>query len=63
LTAAGCRVNETPVDEDKPQRAQRLAAALRANLHRRKQQARRRAGAERDGCEPKEPDSDEPDSD
>jgi hypothetical protein len=53
LTATGRRTNytgrfakrgrETPVDDSKTQRDQRLAAALRANLHRRKQQARERA--------------------
>ena len=31
------------MDDSKTQREQRLAAALRANLHRRKQQARERA--------------------
>jgi hypothetical protein len=48
------------MDEDKTQRAQRLAAALRANLHRRKQQTRRRTGEAEplgDG-EPHEPNSD-----
>jgi hypothetical protein len=37
------RVGEDPVDDSKTQREQRLAAALRANLQRRKQQARERA--------------------
>jgi hypothetical protein len=37
------QVGEDPVDDSKMQREQRLAAALRANLHRRKQQARQRA--------------------
>jgi hypothetical protein len=36
-------VREEPVDDNKTAREQRLAAALRANLHRRKQQARERA--------------------
>jgi hypothetical protein len=36
-------VGEEPVDDSKTQREQRLAVALRANLHRRKQQARQRA--------------------
>jgi hypothetical protein len=56
---------EQQVDEDKTQRAQRLAAALRANLSRRKQQARRRTGdtePQGDG-EPLEPNSDKPNSD
>jgi hypothetical protein len=53
LTVAGRRgnytgqirdpVGEEPVDDSKTQREQRLAVALRANLHRRKQQARQRA--------------------
>jgi hypothetical protein len=44
----GSRVREEPVDDNKTQREQRLAAALRANLHRRKQQARERGRAESD---------------
>jgi hypothetical protein len=53
------------VDEDKTQRAQRLAAALRANLRRRKQQARQRTGdAEPQGNgEPRKPNRDKPNSD
>jgi hypothetical protein len=49
------------VDDSKTQREQRLAAALRANLHRRKQQARKLAesDAPRDsadtGSEPTDP--------
>jgi hypothetical protein len=39
------------VDDTKMQREQRLAAALRANLHRRKQQARERGRAETDRSE------------
>jgi hypothetical protein len=53
------------LDEDKTQRAQRLAAALRANLHRRKHQTRRRtedAEPQGDG-EPHEPGNDKPGSD
>ena len=41
-------VGQKPIDDAKTQRAQRLAAALRANLHRRKQQARGRALGESD---------------
>ena len=37
--------------DDKTQRDQRLAAALRANLHRRKQQARERGRAESDASQ------------
>jgi hypothetical protein len=39
------------VDDSKTQREQRLAAALRANLHRRKQQARECGRAESDRSE------------
>ncbi len=39
------------MDDSKTQREQRLAAALRANLHRRKQQARERGRAESDDSE------------
>ena len=45
------RVREEPVDDSKTAREQRLAAALRANLHRRKQQARERSRAESDDPE------------
>ena len=49
------------MDDSKTQREQRLAAALRANLHRRKQQARERAendarqDSEDTGSEPPNP--------
>ena len=39
------------MDDSKTAREQRLAAALRANLHRRKQQARDRGRAESDSSE------------
>ncbi len=39
------------MDDSKTAREQRLAAALRANLHRRKQQARERGRAESDNSE------------
>ena len=53
-------MREEPVDDSKTQREQRLAAALRANLQRRKQQARERDRVEGDtsgngGREPPEP--------
>ena len=51
------------MDDSKTQREQRLAAALRANLRRRKQQARERGRAERDTSEdPGSPDSEAPDA-
>jgi hypothetical protein len=53
-----------PVDDNKTQREQRLAAALRANLQRRKLQARQRARGESDAPdEREEADSDMPDAD
>ena len=48
------------MDDTKRLREQRLAAALRANLQRRKQQARRRASAESEPAEPKEAAGDAP---
>jgi hypothetical protein len=45
------RVGEEPVNDSKTQREQRLAAALRANLRRRKQQARKSA----EGDAPRDP--------
>jgi hypothetical protein len=53
----GTRIGEDRVNDSKTQREQRLAAALRANLHRRKQQARERAQSEA------RPDSDDTGSD
>lgn len=51
------------MDDDKTAREQRLAAALRANLHRRKQQARERGRAERHNSEdPGNAATDAPDS-
>jgi hypothetical protein len=44
-------VCEEPVDDNRTAREQRLAAALRANLQRRKQQARERGPAESDNTE------------
>jgi hypothetical protein len=53
-----------PADENKTRRDQRLAAALRANLQRRKHQARQRARAESGGsAEPEETESDAPGAD
>jgi hypothetical protein len=45
------RVREEPVDDNKTARERRLAAALRANLQRRKQQARERRRTESDNSE------------
>ena len=60
-TITGARM---PADENKTRREQRLAAALRANLQRRKLQARQRARAESGGtAEREETESDAPGAD
>ena len=57
---SGPLTREQKVDDAKRLRDQRLAAALRANLHRRKQQARRRASADEEPAEPKQSPDDPP---
>jgi hypothetical protein len=59
-----CGKGRPRVNEDKVQRTQRLAAALRANLRRRKQPARRQPRAQdHDANEPNEAESGKPDMD